>query len=493
VSANESVILFNSPDMIGNKVQIGSDILDIEEVGRVTKELLAKVTKNMDHLLFGQDIFALPDDLAIYDEPQSRQPGYGFVDDDRNGWKSTKTVLEYIVTSPLVLARFGQVDSQGKIIWYPGACQKYLEDIHLLQNCLFVATLFTLGQPARGTEFCMCLLRNICGGSVQNVFWLFGVFALRGSYNKTSHATQRDHAMARIPLPCIGRLWVRFLVYLRPLFEEWQCFLRPHMANNARYYLLAALHRPTTTTDLSKVVEIFFRDHFKMQMTLGKYRQAMAFITECNRDLFDAAEASTSAAQEQFGHSGERNRLNYGLNAQLPEGLDRSLFMKTARVSAAQHILFGHEPELLAILEAGNGRRMMLAGKIRAFRRPQAVSVETNSTQASICISMQHLVEGITAGLAPVLANHNNIQLARACSMVVEHCGGAEATLAPVSRERKEAHPYVLGKLREFMKDMTSMVGFTNVHQVEVTQYMYEGDRHVGYIAATGVRWAFVI
>jgi hypothetical protein len=152
--------------------------------------------------------------------------------------------------------------------------------------------------------------------------------------------------MVRIPLMQLEHQCIRFLVYLPPVFEEWQREFRPHMHFNARHFLFAGLDHPVQPIDLSKAVARFTHKVLDIKLTLGQYRQFMVFITSCNQPLFESTQVTTSATDDQFGHTGQMHSSHYNGNANLPTGLDSGVYFKTARTSAAMQMLFGHPPDL---------------------------------------------------------------------------------------------------------------------------------------------------
>lgn len=85
---------------------------------------------------------------------------------------------------------------------------------------ILVAIILTAGEPAQGTEYAAMILANVGGGSIRNVFLLLGVLMFHGSYNNMSHATGEDKTVVRVPLPKLGLLIIKFLVYLCPLYAE---------------------------------------------------------------------------------------------------------------------------------------------------------------------------------------------------------------------------------------------------------------------------------
>ncbi|THH18943.1 hypothetical protein EW146_g2124, partial [Bondarzewia mesenterica] len=114
-SADDNIIKFNAPDCLGTSAIFGDRVLRLEELKVVHEELVQEATKIMDELLFNQPDFQLPQDLIIHEDPLDRTPGYGFVNDQRNVWAQGKTVLEHILTTPELFARFGYRDRHGKV------------------------------------------------------------------------------------------------------------------------------------------------------------------------------------------------------------------------------------------------------------------------------------------------------------------------------------------------------------------------------------------
>jgi hypothetical protein len=498
-SADESTFLFNSVDTSGTSAVFGSRSLDISEIKALTDRLITDIESECNRLLFHNPIFTLSNDEFIHDEPRSRAPDWGFVDDQRNSWNNQPTFLQYIVSNPDILARFGYTDEHGHVVWLPGPCHRYMKEIFDLQMNILVAVVLTFGEPGRGSELLSHLFRNVAGGSIRNVFSLFNIFALRGSFNKTSHATLRDRVMARVPLPSLGRLFIRFLAYLRPIFVEWQRCLRPHMLFNASHFLFAGLQCPLVTKDLSDKLHAVFEKEFKIPMNLALYRQFCSWITSCNDRLFSTAHITTSASDDQFGHTGLMDSQHYDGDHRLPDGLDRGMFMSTARTSATWQILHGHPPELMILLSKGGERQTAMIDMIQAIRSgryvPSGQEVFVGSSGVTQgphpAITSSALVEGIRSTIFPELFLHGTRALAQAHAAVVDLLAPNKTfphsnPLTPTVH--RFGHPFILQQLRQFMLLDDELAGFTCSQQAEVTQLLYDGQRNVGYFAATGMR-----
>jgi len=57
-------------------------------------------------------------------------------------------------------------------------------------------------------------------------------------------------------------------------------------------------------------------------------------------------------------------------------------------------------------------------------------------------------------------------------------------TLQPMIN--KPTHPFFLEHLRRFRESEDKLLGFTGAAQAQVTQLLWDGQKNVGYFAATG-------
>ena len=496
-SAHENLITFNSPDTTGRITIIDSQRLHVDHIRDYSLRLEQQVKTKMDALLFNNPLFTISDEEFIHDDPRSRSPGYGFVNDPRNSWHDKPTVLEYILSSPQRLEPFAYHDEKGALHWKPGAVHSRMTAIYHLQMDLFVLILLTFGAPARGTELLSNLILNIPGGSIRNVFALFNLFTLRGTFNKTSHATLKHRAMVRIPLISVGRLFMRFLVFLRPLYSEWQYVFRPHMFTNSTHFLFAGLYRPVVTSDLSLKVSTVFWTEFKVRMSLGRFRQWMAFLFSCNRPIFRAVDSGTTSTSEQFGHSEEMDMDHYGTDLRFPQGLNNSIYMETARASAATQLLFGHPPNLLLALSQGaewqNGivslTRAIIEGR---YVPPTAAIVPTSSgilPSPELAVTVPSLANMVKFDILPEFSLHVNRAIAESFATILalvapKHHNPRPGTLQPSAQFH--THPFFVERLRVFRSSEDQLLGFTGAAQAEVTQLMFDGQSNIGYFAATG-------
>lgn len=491
-TAERDTILFNAPDCSGTSATFGNKTLTLTQLKGMQLELVGQIEKDMDELLFGSSLFSIQYGIEIHDEPRTRLPGYCFVDDKRNAWTSGLTLIRYILENPDIFKEYAYVDHTGKVRWLPGACTNAMAKIIEIQQKLFVATMLTSGMPARGTELACALLRNVAGGSIRNAFVLFDIFQTRGSYNKTSDTTGADKMMTRIPLPALGRLWVRFLVFLKPAFAEWQFHLRPEMYFNAKYFLLSGLNRSLTSHDLSVVLARHTDAMMGVRLTLSVYRQFVSFIVSQNDEMFRALGVDTeTATHEQLGHTKATGDVNYGHDAALPAGMSMEVFRRTARVSAFWQALCGHEDlELLRKLEEGRSRQKHLMDRIRAVVDPVPLRVSDREfTDRRDPDAVRRLAENLSFHVLPGLVERVQESVAQSLAVTVHMFSNKAVSVHSDGLQqiaRVLTHPALLVKLRNLLSDHGQDLGFRSGQQAQVAQYLFGRKEHVAVIAGTG-------
>ena len=492
-SADEHMIHFNSPTNDGRSATVNGKHVTLEGMKRVQDELVRDIEEQMDRLLWGS--FKMSENIEIHDEPRELQAGYSFVTDRTNPWMQENSVLEYLMVDSERLASYAYIDERGDVVWHPGACMKRMREIYELQMLILVAIILTAGEPARGTEYAAMIFANVAAGSIRNVFWLLGVLMLRGSYNKTSHATGEDKTIVTVPLPKLGLLIVRFLVYLRPLYAEWQYHFRPALHSNAQSFLFAGLYRPVTSGDITIALAKYTEEHLGVRMTIRVFRQYMAYTTQWYPELFNAIESPSMSVAKQLGHTSKVDRSNYGGDGELPAGLPRYALMETAQVSAVVHMIFGHPPDPLRMLHKGRSDVVMLEKTILSITRPDMSSISGLSSvnPASSATPAVHVIDMIAEALSrrimPELAMQNRQALVHAHASVVDmfYPFKQSAEITPKPTDEIYPHPYVLRMLREFVgcKEGDTLA-FKNREQAIVTQLMIENKRHIIYVSPTG-------
>jgi len=493
-SADDSTMPFNAPDTSGTAAIIGSHTVHLRNIKDVALDAYARSLLAVRKLTFDNPLFGISDDETIHDDPRNLEPSWSFVKHPLNSWNatSTPTLLEYIISTPQIFAQFGYYNAQGDIVWKPGACYQYMREFFDLSMDMFVAMVLSAGEPARASELASNLLANISGGSIRNSLVLFNLFALRGTFNKTSWATSSDKAMVRIPLIRVGRLYVRINAFIRPLFVEWQHVFRPHMAHNASHFLFPGLDRPVAARDLSLKLSVSFDRITGFKMSLGTFRQFMSFISDCNAPIFDAASVVTQSTSEQLGHSEKVHMNHYGIDNRLPHGISHSLYLRTARNSAASQILFDFGSELMETLSADTHRIKTLTTKILAIRTGQPPPTlmlphDRHTMRVTTEAVVQSFVSAVQEHILPHFFLHVTRALTQCFTAVVDLFAPYRVfprSLGLPAASQSFTHPYLLQSLRRFMDRPNAT--FFNTAQADATQLMYDRKEHFAYISATG-------
>lgn len=487
-SASQNMILFSSPTNDGRSAIINGKLLTMVALKAVHDDLINRIEAELDLLLWGE--FKILEDAYIHDEPRELSAGYGFVNEQMNSWKQEKLVVQHILMTTHLRSQFADVDDEGNVFWLPGACMQRMRAIYDLQMLIAIAIVLTGGEPARACEYAMMLLANVAGGSIRNIFWLFNTFIMRGSYNKTSHFTGEDKTMVRVPLPRLGRSIARFLVYLRPLYCEWQYHFRPMLHVNAQIFLFAGLYRPVTGSDISMALAKYTEQNIGIRLTIRTFRQFMAYIVSWHWRILKPVHVGTNYAHVQLGHTGSVDSDHYGGDARLPEGLTRVLFMETARVSAILHVIFGHPPELLELLNKGGTFSALVERVISGVERIDLNSVlSPEGVMAPAPHILDTVADAVSTRVVSEVIHHSKQALVQAHAAVVQLFHHSAMFSRPCEVSTPSViypHPYLLGQLRHFLDSDNQNLGFKNVQQGMVTQLMYERKMHVLYISPTG-------
>lgn len=447
----------------------------------------------MDKLTWYHPDFRLLEDQQIHDHPRETSAGYSFVTDPRNFWNHRPSLVQHILQTPDLSGKFVYISPGGSLSWIPTAVASFLKQIFDLQTKILCNIILSYGEPARGTELVSHLLTNVAGGSIRNFFVLFNTPFLRGSFSKTTPTQGSDKTICRFPLPELGRQFIRFLVYLRPLYLEWQSYLNPHMVSNARDFLFAGLYQPLESKYLSKALAAYTEKELGVHLSLRTYRQFMVFISNSNHAVFAAAAEENSGLHEQFGHSLEINTTHYGHDARTPHGTNIKSFFLHARISGVFHLLYGHPPTLLEALQVGKTRILKLVSAVHEINgRPY-----TSQSQAVIPAGVSRTSIDDSSDLLFKMRQVFESSLAKA------HAAVADLFVGPISKHPQAAgpssltgdlpivvHPSLVKILRSMYPSLHTNAAFSNIQQAQVTQLLLEGKRHVAYIAPTGM-WCF--
>lgn len=231
-SAEQSTLYLNAPDLSGESAIINGEVLSLTAIRALLTRVISEITSGIDELTFHNPEFQLSSTEIIHDEPRELNAGYSFITDERNVWVQRQSLAQHILQTRDLYQQYAYITPGGVVSWVPTAVAPVVERIYQLQKKILCAIILSYGEPARGTELASHLLTNIGGGSIVNFFVLFNVPFLRASFNKTSSHQGADRVICRFPLPELGHQFIRFLVFLRPLYFEWQTYLRPDMSHN---------------------------------------------------------------------------------------------------------------------------------------------------------------------------------------------------------------------------------------------------------------------
>jgi hypothetical protein len=478
-SAEESTFTFNAPDLSGTSAIVEGFELSLHQIGALHTRAIEEITESINGLTFNHSDFQLHDIGEIFDEPHERKPGYSFVSDRRNIWNNRPSLLQHVLNDPTLFQRFAYIAPDGTVAWISSSIAEYIQNVYELQTKIMCTIILSYGEPARGTELASHLLCNVGGGSIRNLFVLFNLPVLRASFNKTTSHSGFDNVICRFPLPELKTSLIRFLVYIRPVFLEWQRFLRPHMAFNAEHLLFAGLHSPISSHDISFALAKYTKENLNVRLNLRTYRQYMAFITSCNHSVFARAAESDAGAHDQFGHSAEMNLEHYGHDSRTPNGMNIKSFHANARVSAVFHILCGHQPTLFRHLEDSKANSQHLIAIIDTVRQQQPAAAPLHVASRNMTNEVEFLSKIKKLLDQSIASSHAAITHLFAPSMSLHH-------VPPQSKDHVVVHPFVLRKLRESFPHLHPNMSFSNQQQAEVAQMMLEGNCHIVYVSPTG-------
>jgi hypothetical protein len=359
-SAEQGTLRFTALDFSGENVIVAGKVLYLRNIRYFVETIISEVKELIrSELFFGLDAFDinwLPG--VVHEEPRNRNVGYSCFQDPSNSFRQHRfDLLRTVLTHPSLRGRFHFVSKERKIVWKAGPCFAYMALCHEVEMLLFCGTQTSVGEPARGSEIASHLINNISGGTIRNVLVMFQYFSMMGTFNKTSHQTERDVTMMRVPHPEIGRLWMLYLTFIRPIIVLWQNhFSGRRAATRARDRLFFGLYRPVTSPELSRNLARHTQRLLGIKMPVSLWRHIATWFLNYHsvrfRDYHNQLSRSSLAAQS--GHS-EVVHSHYASDARLPAGIDFHAFFDTMRASGVWHSLIGFshisQPSLLEAMK----------------------------------------------------------------------------------------------------------------------------------------------
>jgi hypothetical protein len=360
-SVEEGTPRFTALDFSGDNVIIAGHVLYLRDIRYFVETIIDEVKEVLRvHLFFGLDIFDVNwSPGVVHEEPRNRSIGYSCFQDPSNSFhKHRFDLLKAILTHPLLRGRFHFVSKEGKIVWKAGPCFAYMAACHDVEMLLFCGTQTSVGEPARGSEIASHLVSNVAGGIIRNLLVMFQFLCMMGTFNKTSHLTERDLAMMRVPHPEIGRLWFLYLMFIRPLIVIWQSYFSGQKAAaRARHNLFFGPYRPVTSPELSRNLARHTQRLLNIRIPINLWRHIATWFQNYHSVRFREHHMLLDRASlaVQCGH-GEGAHALYAADVRLPAGIDFHVFFDTMRTSGVWHDLVGFsrfsKPTLLEAMRA---------------------------------------------------------------------------------------------------------------------------------------------
>ena len=478
-SVEESPFVFSSLDFSGTNIIVRGRVLYLSDIKWFAETLTAELRQILQRDL----LFSLTKafDVATWhpgtthEEPRNTRMGYNCFSDPQNSFSGChESLLKAVLDDPSVSGRFHFRNASGTIVWKAAPCLAYLERCEAFELMLFAATHTTVGEPPRGTEIASHLIRNISGGTVRNVLVMFQFFMLMGTFNKTSHATAKHFAIMRVPHPEIGRLWMMYITFVRPLIVVWQHhFHGKRAAARAMNNLFFGLSRPVKSRQLSQALSYHTKRLLCLPIPISLWRHIATWFLNHHAIKFQEhlSLSNKAALATQMGHSDFAHNL-YASDAALPSGIDFHRFFQTVKTSGIWHQLLGFEPQLTNAIH-GSGSSMR-AGGVNA---PPPINAGLGNG----------LAEEITALLLPALLRSHALTRANDLASLVQAMGiKLEPETASVQRKITEhLQAQRLADLRKFLRNPSAT--FKTPQQAEAAEVLASDSPSVLIVGPTGI------
>ena len=486
-SAEEGTLRFTALDFSGDNVIVAGQVLYLCDIRYFVETIIAEVAEIFRvRLFFGLDMFDLNWSAGVvHEEPRNRTVGYSCFHDPANSfYRHRFDLLQAILTHPLLHGRFHFVNGEQKIIWKAGPCFSYMAACHEVEMLLFCATQTSVGEPARGSEMASHLISNVAGGTIRNAFVMFQQFSLMGTFNKTSHLTERDVTMMRVPHPEIGRLWILYLTFIRPAITVWQnYFSGSNAAARARDCLFFGPYRPVTSLELSQNLSRHTQRLLNIRISISLWRHIATWFLNYHSIGFHEHRASSgrAALAAQSGHSEGIHAL-YAADVRLPSGIDFHKFFDT---SGTWHNLIGFP----------NFSRPSLLEAMRHMPCQTNTSPPSASTAAHGCSSLSavDIAEEVKRMILPDILRAITQSRANDLSHLLDSLGinlqspPSRALTQPVTHIM---HPSCLHDLQIFLKDDTA--SFKHPQQAEAVELIRGKEPSLLVIGPTGTIFLYI-
>lgn len=481
-SAEQGNVFFSSPDHTGTSVYVGDKLLHVSSIADMVRTLVGRIQEQLDELLYHQKAFTIDGDAPIYDSPRDMTDGYTFLDDPRNGWKD-KLVLRYMLEHPDIRLQYAQIvigeDGKKSLDFKRHELRKLRKRIFDVQKDLIVAIMLSYGAPARGTELASHTLRNVAGGSIRNFFFNFGTAFFRAGYNKTSSLTGEDVTVARAATLEVSEQFLRFLVFLRPLYTTIQGILLPQMRWDSQYKLFAGLTSPIESSDLGLMLERKSLEIMGIRLKMSVHRQFMAYLANHHYEAFPR-QSGGSMAGAQLGHSSNVDRQYYGLDTSLPPNTDYHGLRNCLITSGVFHQILGlgsglldsiyRETSAMLHLPRRHAHSQAHASHLEASHLADIAMAVSNSLRPSLINNIQRIVQESHAAVVHVFQPG---QISADSTQLADDFGVYPS-------------PVLLKHLRHFFGDLNSSLGFRDHNQAIATQLAVDRQQSFLVVTRTG-------
>jgi hypothetical protein len=492
-TTEEGSFQFTALDFSGDNIIVEGRVLYLRDIRDFVETLIVEIKEDIStKLFFGvsvADISWSPG--VVYEEPRNISVGYSCFRDPRNNFLRHKDdLLRVILTHPRVRGHFHYVDQQGRIVWKAGSCFAYMKICHDVEMKLFSGTQTSVGEPARATEIGTHLIENVPGGTTRNTLNMFQYFSMMGTFNKISHKVEHDVNMMRVPHPEIGRLWMLYLTFVRPMLVIWQKYFGDQKAvRRAKTRLFFGPHRAVSPSELSRSLAYHTHRLLHVKITVQLWRHIATWFLNHNPGGFsDYLELSSrSALSAQMGHSEETHSL-YASDVRLPAKIDLHIFFQTMRISGLWHELVGWKSSLLQDMD-----HRSTGDRTAVERTPHRGSLSDRSAswEPGLPSSLvSSIAEGVKKILLPEIVRAVVQTRADDLASLLDAVGVNLQT--PASRPLSDAtlvthtsHPSRLRDLRVFLQD--SQAAFKHPQQALATELIASKNPSILLIGPTGV------
>lgn len=157
---------------------------------------------------------------AISDNLLDSQPGYCFLDDDRNPFAQHKdTLITAILTSPELCKQFTvQIAETPHRQLNTHKCREYMGYAAEFDGLVMVSAHMKGGAPPRGTELSNFLFRNTLL-RLRNTMALGNTLAVVRQYDKTGNITQKDRLIPHAIDAFTADLIIQSHTFVRPFLQ----------------------------------------------------------------------------------------------------------------------------------------------------------------------------------------------------------------------------------------------------------------------------------